>query len=616
MILYEKGTIDFTRNGLGFLANVLAASVVDEINGEYSLYFEYPLNDIMSDEIVEGRIVKCRVSNGTQQCFVIKTIEKTYEKMTVNCSHLFYLLLDNFAEDLYPQNLSPKPFLDWIIARANFSLPFTTTSDITNTASARYVRKNLVEIIIGNIKNSMYNLFHMELERNNWNIGLKARVGHNNGEKLIFGKNIIGVNVNIDLNGVYTRIMPIGFDGLLLPEKYVDADNINDYPYPKICLYEFPDIKYDPTDEDAYQTAEEAYQALRDAVQELYDNGINLPQINIKINWLELSKTEEYKQYSTLERVNLGDTIVSNLFGMDYETRVLKTVYNPLIDRIEQFEIGTFKPTFATTMNKIEFDMQQINPSSILEQAQTNATNLITQAMGGYVYKTTSELYIMDNPDPAQAVKVWRWNINGLGYSSTGINGTYGLAMTMDGEIVADYITTGTLDTAVINGYDTLVTTVSGNTIDINNNYRDLKDMFNDYTPATATAEIQSTVSEIQSNTYTKTQIDTKLVDGSVEKVMTASGTFDIDGMTYEKTNANTKTIINEVGVGVKKTDGSDDYILFAGYVNNGNTQFGDFEGQTVVASENMIVKNYFVIGENSRMEDYENGTGMFYIGG
>lgn len=156
------------------------------------------------------------------------------------------------------------------------------------------------------------------------------------------------------------------------------------------------------------------------------------------------------------------------------------------------------------------------------------------------------------------------------------------------------------------------------NTIDttVNNNYQELNDKFNGYTPVSRTVEIENSVTTLQTDTYTKTQIDTKLVDGSVEKVMTASGTFDINGMTYEKNNANTKTIINEVGVGVKKTDGSDDYILFAGYVNSGNTQFGDFEGQTVVASENMVVKNYFVIGQNSRMEDYENGSGVFYIGG
>lgn len=455
MILYEKGTTDFTRNGLGYLNNVLNAYVEEEINGNYQLIFEYPIKDIMANEIIDGRIVKCRVSNGTQQCFIIKNIDKTYERMTITCSHLFYLLLDDFADDIYPQNLSPKPFLDWLLSKANYVLPFTTFSDVAIAKSGRYVRRNLVDIILGEQENSMVNLFGIEIERDNWNIGLMARIGANNGEKLVFGKNILGVDISIDTTSVYTRIMPVGFNGLLLPEKYLDAENINDYPYPKVCLFEFPNIKYDPDDENAFSDVNDAYEALRIAVQELYANKINYPKVNIKIDWLELSKTEEYKQYTALERVHLGDTVTCELFGMNYETRVIKTIYNPLTDRVDQFELGTFNPSFVNTMNAVDTKIDSINPQSILAEAQSRATNLITHAMGGYVYKTNSELFIMDTDNPATAEHVWRWNINGLGYSSTGVNGNYGIALTMDGtlnlqnlnviNLLADMIKGGTL---------------------------------------------------------------------------------------------------------------------------------------------------------------------------
>lgn len=480
MILYEAGTTDFTKNGLGYLSNVLSASVVDSINGEYTLTFTYPINGLMSDEIVEGRIVKCKVADGSMQCFIIKNIEKTYQEMSVSCTHLFYLLLDDFADDLYPQNLSPKPFLEWLLARMNYSLPFTVTSDITNVGTARYVRRNMVDIILGDTDNSMVNLFGFEIERNNWNIGLKARLGANHGEKLLFGKNITGINITIDDTGVYTRIMPIGFDGLLLPERYVDASNINSYPYPRICLYDFPNIKYDPNDESAYHDINDAYQALRDATNELYSEKINYPKININIDWLELSKTVEYQSYAALERVHLGDTITSNIFGMDYETRVIQTTYNPLNDRVEGFQIGTFQPTFTSYTTKLGEDVKQVNPQSILAEATQNATNLITSAMGGYVYKTNSELYIMDTDDPSTAERVWRWNINGLGYSSTGISGPYGLAMTMDGQIVADFITTGTLNTAVINGYGSITQQVQANKNSIDSVNTDLQDYKDD----------------------------------------------------------------------------------------------------------------------------------------
>ena len=243
MILYEKGTTDFTKNGLGYINDVLNAKVTDELNGEYSLVFEYPTSGSMNEELIEGRIVKCKVTDGTMQCFIIKNISKTYEKLTITCTHIFYLLLDDLAEDIYPQNLSPKPFLDWILARANYQLPFNTTSDVSITKTGRYVRKNIVDIILGEDENSMVNLFGIEIKRNNFNLALNSRVGADRGEKLIYGKNITGINITTDATSIYTRIMPVGYDGLLLPEKYVDATNINDYPYPKIGIFEFSDIK-------------------------------------------------------------------------------------------------------------------------------------------------------------------------------------------------------------------------------------------------------------------------------------------------------------------------------------------------------------------------------------
>lgn len=463
MIIYDKTETNFTTNGLGFLTDVISANVVDQLNGEYTLTFEYPMNAKNGDKLIEDNIVKCKVADGTQQLFIITNVVKTYQTYKVSCRHIFYKLLLNFVEDVYPQNLNAADFLNWILNRTQYPSGFTGYSDISLLRTARYVRKNPVECILGD-DNSMVNLYGGEIKRDNFNIYFNARVGNDEGVKLIFGKNITGINVNIDISNCYTRIMPMGYDGLLLPEKYIDSDLIDAYPYPRIALMKFEEIKYDPSSDNAYHTLEEAYQALRDAVAAQYEAGIDKPAVNISVDWLELSKTEEYKEYASLERVHLGDTIYANILGMNFTTRVIKTTYNPLTDTIEKFEIGTFKASIGDSINKMNNVITQFNPSTILQEARDNATSLITQAMGGYIYKTNSELYIMDTDNPNTAEKVWRWNINGLGYSSTGINGPYGIAMTMDGSIVADFITTGTLNTNVIQGYDSLVIQVTDNT--------------------------------------------------------------------------------------------------------------------------------------------------------
>lgn len=467
MNIYQDNTTNFNNNGLGFLTDIISAEVVDELNGEYSLTIEYPINGQLAEYLVEENYIKCKVADGTKQIFIIKNVEKTFDTIKVYANHIFYLLIDNFLDNVAPRNLNGETFLNWILARTNYPTQFVGHSNIGITRSARYVRKNPVEAILGDDDNSMVNIFGGEIKRDNFDIYFNSRIGTDNGVKLLFGKNISEININIDTTGLYTRIMPVGYDGLLLPEKYVDSPLINNYLYPKICKYEFDDIVYDPEDEEAYHTLDEAYAALRNATNKLYSEGIDKPQINIQINWIELSKTNEYRQYQNLETVNLGDTIYASILGMELETRVIKTTYNPLTDMIETFEIGTPQPTTASYQNHLEKQIEKINPSSILEQARQDATELINSGFGGNVRIYPDRILIMDTDDETTAIKVWQWNLNGLGYSSTGINGQYSLAMTSNGQIVADFITTGHLNTSVIQGYDSVVIQVQNNTREI-----------------------------------------------------------------------------------------------------------------------------------------------------
>lgn len=82
---------------------------------------------------------------------------------------------------------------------------------------------------------------------------------------------------------------------------------------------------------------------------------------------------------------------------------------------------------------------------STLEQSVIQATNFMTQELGGYVYKTNNALYVMDTQDLETAKKLWKWGLGGFGYSANGKNGPFTTAITMDGQIVADFITAGTM---------------------------------------------------------------------------------------------------------------------------------------------------------------------------
>ena len=107
--------------------------------------------------------------------------------------------------------------------------------------------------------------------------------------------------------------------------------------------------------------------------------------------------------------------------------------------------------------NDILKAMEKITPAStILKQAKKNASALINgNGENGYVVLHENEkgvvyeILVMDTRDINTATKIWRWNQKGLGYAnSKDANGNweFGLAMTIDGQIVADYITTGTMN--------------------------------------------------------------------------------------------------------------------------------------------------------------------------
>lgn len=148
------------------------------------------------------------------------------------------------------------------------------------------------------------------------------------------------------------------------------------------------------------------------------------------------------------------------------------------------------------------------------------------------------------------------------------------------------------------------------------NHYQDLLDKYQAVDDQLADIDdIQHTVTQIQTDTYTKTEVQ-QIANGTgvngvrVSAVISNSGTFDENGMTYRKTDAPTETTINEVGINTKDNNGNS--LLFAGYVDDDNTDYPDYVNQTIVGTDNIIVKNYLNIGDHSRIQNYGNGTGIF----
>lgn len=444
--LYDAKCTDFNNNGLLVLSDVLSCPVTEELNGTYECTLEYPIDERGKWQyLLEGNIIK---TDG--QLFRISRKVKTLTSIKTNARHIFYDLLDNLLEDVRPTDLSGSAALDWILNRTQYPHSFASISDVGGSGTRYFIRQNPVEAIMGT--DGIIETWGGELVRDNYTIKLLQARGLDRGVLIAYGKNIQGIEETLDTDGVCTRMMPLGKDALMLPEKYIDSPYINNYPHPKIKTLDFPDIGIDG---EQGITEEMAIEQLRAAATIYMQNGkIDVPTFNYKINFLELSKTEEYKNYKVLESVYLGDTVTIKhaKLNINLKSKVIKTTKNVLTGRLEIVELGSFKPNIASSINNSiqAVKTEIVSTKSSLQTAIDNATTQINSALGGYVVKRNGELLIMDTEDVNTATKVWRWNEGGLGYSGTGYNGEFRTAITADGHIVADFMDTGNMTANII----------------------------------------------------------------------------------------------------------------------------------------------------------------------
>ena len=361
--VYDSNCTDFNNNGIVVLNECISSIVTEELNGMLEATLVYPILDsvprfgtitipqIIGTKVVgeqgiiqmpykwvyltEGNIIKC-----DGQLWRIYHKSKTSTTISVNARHISYDLLDNFLEDCRPTNKTGIAALQYILANTQYPHTFVATGDVAGLNTKYFVRTNPLDAIMGT--DSILSMWKGELVRDNFNIGYWQNRGNDNGYLIMGGKNVIGIEETLDMDNVATRIMPIGKDGLLLPEKYIDSQYVNSYPHPKVKVVEFSEVA----------TVIELRNA---AIKYMLDNKIDIPLVNYKIDFLELSKTEEYKNYSILQSVMVGDivTIKYSKLNINLKAKVIKITKNIITGNLDKVELGNFKGNIATTLNNM-----------------------------------------------------------------------------------------------------------------------------------------------------------------------------------------------------------------------------------------------------------------------
>ena len=426
---------------------IISSKIERTINSSYFLEFDMPLSSDLSNIIKENMEIEASIPNNQTDIFRVRLIRKDLDTIYFYCTQVFFSLEDNFIEDT---NIVSKDGLGAILQIGNntqYPHKFNFYSDIGTTNNARMVRKNVVSAILGDEDNTFISRWGGELDIHKYNVKMLTKLGTDRGVTIEYKKNLTGFEGTIDYSTYYTRCMPQGYDGLFLDEKYVDSENIN-INHPIIKVIEFPDIKVKQNDDsDGYATEEEAKQALRKAVKELYKQGADIPAANYEVNFIELSSTEEYKNYSILESIWLGDTVTVKHDNFNIKARCVHYSFDPIVKRYNSISLGEASTGIIEQNNQVKDEINKVIDSTksefaiALDAAIKEASDLINNGLGGYIVKTRNELLIMDTEDINTATNVWRWNINGLGFSSTGYAGPYETALTNNGKIVLNEVT-------------------------------------------------------------------------------------------------------------------------------------------------------------------------------
>ena len=453
---YYAADSEIKGNGVGALRDALYCTVTEERNGSYELEMGYPVSGKHYSELTLRGLI-CAKPNpySEEQYFRVYKISRPINgQVIISAQHISYDLC-GIPVAPYTAGTAAQA-LDRLKSQATVECPFEFWTDLSTTADFAATLPSSLRSLLGGIDGSILDVYGGEYEWDNYTVKLHSERGTDRGVSIRYGKNLTDLTQEENCTNVYTGVYPYWVDGAgavtqISTGPVVDVPD-SQYNFVRILLLDLSqDYTEQPTDEQLKQSALSYIKA----------NKIGVPKVNLKLSYAQLEQTVEYKGKALLERVGLCDTVhvVFERLGVDATAKVIKTTYNVLLDRYDRVELGTPRSNLASTIVGIEktTKTEVDKTKSALQQAVDQATKLITGNLGGYVVlhssagnDTPDELLVMDQPDINTATKVWRWNLSGWGYSSTGYAGPYRLAATMDGAINADFLTTGTLNAEII----------------------------------------------------------------------------------------------------------------------------------------------------------------------
>ncbi|HDT8038991.1 TPA: phage tail protein [Enterococcus faecalis] len=425
------------------------------LNGAYRFYGNYAKDGQYRSYLKKGNFLKAQVEDGSYQYFEIYNIKKNLQSVSVTARHIGFMANKNFIINSFTANGNGTQIMNNLKAALTFKQRFNYLSNVGTTHQFTAKQVGPIDAIIGS-NNGNQNLTGVtggELEMDNFNLKLVKQIGSDNGFRIDFGVNLEAIDEDYDDESIINSLFLIGG----VPDNDYDQDKEPiTHGFLEIAGVNDSNRRIGKRENSECKTVEE----LKEWGQSLFDKDrIHEPKVTHTISMVALEHTLEYEDiYEELSSLHFGDVahVRAKEVGIEVTERMVEYTWFPTLGKFKDIVLGNDLSLYTSTANNQTQELKRKidNRTETLVQNVLNATAWITGNSGGHVVfrpeKAPSEILIMDTNKVATAKRVWRWNLNGLGYSDNGVNGPFGLAMTSKGEIVADFIKVGIIDVNVL----------------------------------------------------------------------------------------------------------------------------------------------------------------------
>lgn len=674
--VYVKGNEDYGSNG-DMTLTPTTCEVELTVEGVAELTLEHPIDDLGRWEyLVTDNVIATPTPYSKKQLFRIYDYIKTETEVTAYARHIFYDSAGEMLVDVRPTDKTGQEALDIILSGTKYK----AKTNIKTRSTAYYIRKNIMEAIGGDDENSFINRWGGERMYDNFTVIINDRLGGDYGACAEFGRNMTGIEADINIDDVVTRIIPESYNGYTLEgeEPWVDSPLIGNYANPRAAVVKFEDVKLledCQEGEEGFSTLELLREELKRRCKKEYENGLDKPKVNYKVDLVEIADTDDYKDYKKLTTIGIGDDVLTRdrKLKINVTARCIRLVYDCIEEENAEVELGNYIENY--------FD-KTTSAADIIQKVTREDGTLKAEEVYGKIDAVKAQLKAqrdISQPSEVRAVLFEDLVEGSPTYGAMSI-GTMGFCIaserTADGKdwdwktfgtgrgFYADYVCVGQLDGALIRADSIKADSISidyrksveshiseavetsernyKNTIDELKS--DFKKTYTTFQYVDETAGSLASEAETNAKGYTEEQLKKYVtivemgtkIDQTAEEIKTeASKTYttykyvdetaaaaadqaladakaDTDGkLKNYVTQVNMKTSINQSAESVKTYAKKAVDALKHNYIENGTFESGNLDGWRLSDSENIIATNDEYLGN---VASITRGTSNIYM--